>query len=138
MRNIIFADDQHKAFYEDKMGQLKGSYDNCYIDSILYTLAVSPVTRSHFDELFNMRERAILPDGLIKPWQTGSSKKVTRLAFNLFNGLSEEVEHSDNEEGYSFGDYPSGYYAVDQIFCCSYAPYFFQAIKLRYPEYTGE
>jgi len=26
-------------------------------------------------------------------------------------------------------------YAVDEIFCCGYAPLFWQAIKIRYPEY---
>lgn len=30
----------------------------------------------------------------------------------------------------------SEHYAPSEIFCCSYAPYFWEAIKIRYPEYT--
>ena len=31
-----------------------------------------------------------------------------------------------------------GRYTVEELFCCSYAPYFWQAIQIRYPEYTQE
>ena len=27
-------------------------------------------------------------------------------------------------------------YTVEEIFCCAYAPYFWQAIQIRYPEYA--
>ena len=27
-------------------------------------------------------------------------------------------------------------YTVEDIFCCVYAPYFWQAIQIRYPEYV--
>ena len=30
----------------------------------------------------------------------------------------------------------SNCYAPSEIFCCSYAPYFWEAIQIRYPEYT--
>lgn len=29
----------------------------------------------------------------------------------------------------------SEYYNPSEIFCCSYAPYFVEALKIRYPEY---
>ena len=29
------------------------------------------------------------------------------------------------------------HYTVEDLFCCEYAPYFWQAIQLRYPEYCG-
>lgn len=64
--------------------------------------------------------------------QTGTSKKVTRLAFNLFNGAV-----CDSDEDFE-NNRVSPYYAVDEIFCCGLAPYFYQAIKLRYPEYCSE
>ena len=32
----------------------------------------------------------------------------------------------------------SNCYAPSEIFCCSYAPYFWEAIQIRYPEYTIE
>ncbi|WP_144938650.1 DUF6075 family protein [Paenibacillus sp. 32O-W] len=45
----------------------------------------------------------------------------SRLAFNLWNGWTEE-----GAERYS---------APNELFACGYAPYFFEAIYLRYPEF---
>ena len=28
-------------------------------------------------------------------------------------------------------------YTVEELFCCAYAPFFWQAIQLRYPEYAS-
>ncbi len=41
----------------------------------------------------------------------------------------------DSEEDLEKGHISSSY-APSEIFCCSYAPYFWEAIKIRYPEYT--
>ncbi len=51
--------------------------------------------------------------------------KTTRLAFNLFtdNTLwTDESEHLSPVE----------------LFSCDYAPYYWQAIKIRFPQYTAE
>ena len=32
----------------------------------------------------------------------------------------------------------SSSYAPSEVFCCSYAPYFWEGVKIRYPEYTRE
>lgn len=29
-------------------------------------------------------------------------------------------------------------YSVSDIFCCEWAPYYWQAVKIRYPEYCGD
>lgn len=41
----------------------------------------------------------------------------------------------DSEEDLEKGHISTSY-APSEIFCCSYAPYFWEAIKIRYPEYT--
>ena len=28
-------------------------------------------------------------------------------------------------------------YAVEELFCCMYAPFFWEAVKIRYPEYVS-
>lgn len=61
----------------------------------------------------------------------GSSVKVTRLAYSLWNRCNYDSE-KDIEDGKV-----SIYYNPSEIFCCGYAPYFYEAIKLRYPEYTS-
>lgn len=50
--------------------------------------------------------------------------RVSRLAFNLWNGFAEE-----------------GYEALSspyELFDSNYAPYFYEAIRQRYPEYCRE
>lgn len=41
----------------------------------------------------------------------------------------------DSEEDFE-NDEKSNYYNTSEIFCCSYAPYFYEGVKIRYPEYT--
>jgi len=63
--------------------------------------------------------------------------QVTRLAFNLFGGINYKVFALDDE----FDDFEIGecdpMFAVDNIFCTNLASYFFEAIKIRFPEYLG-
>lgn len=62
------------------------------------------------------------------------SIKTTRLAFNLWNGSvydsdpPETYINKNGEEVYV----PSKYYAPNNIFNCTYAPYYFEAIKMRF------
>ena len=46
-----------------------------------------------------------------------------RQAFNLWNGFTEEGREN--------------LCTPEELFCCGYAPYFMEGIKLRYPEYCG-
>ena len=54
------------------------------------------------------------------------------MAFSLWNDFSYESKEDFQKENVSKN------YNVSEIFCCGYAPYFYEAIKLRYPEYTKE
>lgn len=127
---VLFQDDEHYAFTAEKLRQLReaGYQPDVYAQALFYTLGICADTRAHFEDLFDMAERAIKPDGLQREWQTSGSRKVTRLAFNLWNGCTYDSEE-DAEAGRC-----SPYYAVDEIFCCGYQPYFMQAVRLRFPE----
>lgn len=109
-----------------------GGIIDCYSKALIYLLGLSNDTRKHFESLFDMKERGIKIGGLRSGWQTGTSLRITRLAFNLWNGCAY-----DSEEDFEKGCI-SGCYVVDEIFSCSYARFFMEAIKLRYPEYTNE
>jgi len=126
---MIFADEQHKEFYK-KNKTLVG--DDVYSDALIYLLGLTDDTRRHFNGLFDITSKEINIDGLNEAWQTGTSLKITRLAFNLFNGLKYD-SHEELNDGKI-----SKYFSVDDIFCCGYALYFFEAIKLRYPEYCTQ
>lgn len=118
---MIFIDDQHRSFYESRF------CGDVYRDSVSYLLGLTEETRKNAGDLFD--EDGLQIEGLSKAWQTGSTKKLTRLAFNLWNGcMVDSQEDFDNDK-------LSSYYGPSDIFCCSFAPYFVQAIQIRYPEY---
>lgn len=131
---IMFADEEHKKFFEEKYEEAKSMRKtDVYYTSLIYTLSIAETTREHFDEIFDLKNGEVQLNAIDKAFQTDTSLKVTRLAFSLWN-------HSivfDNEESLQ-NDIISTHYNPSEIFCCTYAPYFYEAIKIRYPEYTGE
>ena len=72
----------------------------------------------------------IRPAALEEGWQTGGTARIVRMAFNLWNGWCYESEEEAQDGRMSEAFTP------DNLFCCEFAPYFYEAVKLRYPEYT--
>ena len=92
--------------------------------ALIYLLGVLPDTRTRFRELFNAEKDVIIPRGLYKPWQTGGTQRVTRLAFNLFNGFAGSIGKRKYE--------PDCMYTTDQIMEPSLLEYYLDACRLRY------
>lgn len=133
MTDRTFADDTHWQCFTSIINQMQQS--DVYHMSMAYLLALDTVTRQHVSEIFDFERDCIRTDALQEPWQTGTSRKTTRLAFNLWNDCCSDGQTYTDEEGYT-ADLPSGNYSVSDIFSCGYAPFYWEAIKLRYPEYT--
>lgn len=62
-----------------------------------------------------------------------SSEKAIRMAFNLFSGEIPTVDYEDKVDN-QLKECQN--YTVNELFYSSFAPYFWQAVQLRYPEYT--
>lgn len=122
-----FLDDEHKQFYEQKINETRTT--DIYRKALIYTLAMCPVTREHFSDIFDVKEGLINRKSLQAAYQTSTSLKVTRMAFSLWNS-----NYYDSDEDLENG-IVSTHYTPSDIFCCFYAPYFYEAIKIRYPEY---
>lgn len=123
-----FIDEEHKQFYELKLQEIGKS--DVYRKALIYILAMCETTREHFNDIFNIKDGEININSLQAPYQTGSSEKVTRMAFSLWNRCNYDSEEDiENNK-------PSIYYNPSEIFCCGYAPYFYESVRLRYPEYT--
>lgn len=132
---IEFYNDEHCNRY-CTVRKLMGGLDcDPYRSAVAYLIALDRVLYEHKQDVFDFDRGVIIPECLNKGWQTGTSKKTTRLAFNLWNGYCTDGETYIDKDGYE-DELPSSYYAVDNIFCCSYAPYYWQAIQIRYPEYA--
>jgi hypothetical protein len=119
MENIRFANKEHEAFYFDMLAATRNN--DTFHKAFFYTMGISAETRSHIRSLFDFKEDIIKPEGLSAAWQTGSTQRLCRLAFNLWNGWTEE-RNENRSTPY-------------ELFDCGFAPYFFEAIRLRYPEY---
>jgi len=128
-----FYDNEHRDFYNEKLEALElyGKTD-VYYKSLVYVLGICPVTREHFNDIFNLKKGEINVDSLQRAYQTGSSEKVTRMAFSLWNECNY-----DSVEDFENGNV-SRNYNPSEIFSCGYATYFYEGIKIRYPEYTRE
>ena len=94
---------------------------NCAAFAYLVTL--DPVCCDHIRKLYDFEDGCIHSDALTAAWQTGTSMKTTRLAFNLF---------TDNT---AWTDAPERLSPVE-LFSCDYAAYYWQAIKIRFLQYA--
>ena len=140
--HMVFANEEHEKFYCEKLKQAR--YQDCYHEALIYILGISEDTRNHFSQICGYlldllcKLRSSIKSGCIKPeclhqgWQTSGSVRVVRLAFNLYtNGTPSVDDYESRDEQVS----ECREYSVGDIFCCGYAMYFWQGIKLRYPEY---
>lgn len=134
MTDRTFMDDTHWQCFTSIINKMQQS--DVYHMSMAYLLSLDTVTRQHVSDIFDYDEDCIRTDALQEPWQTGTSQKTTRLAFNLWNGCCSDGDTYTDSEGYT-ADLPSGEYSVVDIFSCSYAAYYWEAVKIRFPEYTN-
>lgn len=129
---MIYRDTTHRELYEQWLQQTHTEGDDVEYSALFYLLAADEITRKHVTDIFDFEERCIKPWGLFSaPWQTSTSRKTIRLAFNLFNcGMC-----CDMDKNGEFIELTSDLYTPGCIFACSYAPYYIQAIKIRYPHW---
>ena len=119
---LKFKSKEHEQFFYTFVNSYKNN--DTYHLSLFYTLGIDKDCRNHINELYDIKSDSIKIRGLREGWQTSGSDLTTRLAFNLWNGYTQD--------GYENESTPS------ELFACEYAPYFFEAIKIRYPEYCKE
>lgn len=119
-----FITKQHENDYYSLLKRM-GAADNkdVYRQALAYLLTLDTVCSKHIEQIYDFEDCCIDPSALEQGWQTGTSQRTTRLAFNLFTGHTDWCP--DGEAGLCSAAY---------IFCSEYAPYYWEAIKLRYPE----
>ena len=119
---MTFYDDTHKARYEElfKAYSYNDKTDS-YRAALAYLIALTDETYRHRRSLYDEQERAIIPEGLNAAWQTGTTTRLTLLAFNLFTSSTAFCD--DDMRAYCTPDY---------IFESNLAPYFWEAVKIRH------
>ena len=112
MSNIRFRSAAHRDFFLENM--MKCRVNDCYHRAFFYVMGIASETRAN----------CIEPEGMHGGWQTSGTVKVCHLAFNLWNGYTDKERPQD--------------FTPEDLFCCEFAPYFMEGIKVRYPEYCRE
>lgn len=131
--SILFKDQEHKEFYYNQLTSLKKN--DVYHKALVYTVGICPDTRRHWSEFYDEADRCISPEVINKGWQTSGSLNVTRLALQLFTDGTPTAYTYDEQDNEVSDIKECSRYSVSDIFCCEYAPFFVESIKLRYPEY---
>ena len=125
MNDMKFRNKTHEQEFEEVMKRMGADSRDVYRLALVYLITADEVCSKHIDNIYDFSEHCIKPDCLAEGWQTGTSLKTCRLAFNLFNGLG----WCDEEDRYLV--------TPAEIFCCCLAPFYWEAVKLRYPEYIS-
>lgn len=129
--DIVFINDAHKKFYYEKLNEVR--YQDSSHKALCYCLGISDNTRRNVYNIYDFTSGCVKTECLHDGWQTSGSVKVVRMAFNLYcNGTPSVFDYENTEKQLD----ECRQYTVEELFCCSYAPFFWQAIKLRYPEYA--
>jgi hypothetical protein len=120
---MLFLDSKHEEFFSECLKKSNREGDS-YHRALFYVLGLTAETRRNIDTLYHFKNKCIEFDDLNAAWQTGTSTRVTRLAFNLFNGFTGINE----EDAYK--------YTLYNLFDTGLMIYMLEGIKLLYPCYT--
>ena len=127
---ILFKNEKHKEFYYQSLERCR--YQDEYHKALAYCLGISEDTRVNADRIYDFTTGLVKVRCLNEGWQTSGSLRIVRMAYNLYcNGTPSVKESAKAQERLA----ECQRYTVEDLFCCSYAKYFWEAIKIRYPEY---
>lgn len=120
-RTITFKSREHEKFYEEYLKKCR--YQDVYHRALIYCLGIDRDTRDNVNKIYNFKTGCVKTECLQEGWQTSGSLRIVRMAFNLYcNGTPSVGDYEAEEECYT----------VEDLFCCGYARYFWEAIKIRY------
>ena len=129
---ICFINAEHHRFYS---GTLKRFPDPATPEKALcYCLGIHPAVRKYVDHIYDFSTGQVTPECMQEEWVTSTEdpediRTVIRMAYNLYGG-TPSVEEADDQLD------ECRKYTADKLFNCRYAPYFWEAVKIRYPEYS--
>ena len=129
-RTIIFKNEEHERFYKAYLQKCR--CQDVYHKALVYCFGIDRDTRVNVDRIYDFKTGCVKTECLYEGWQPSGSMKIVRMAFNLYcNGTPSVLDIKDAEAQLE----ECQCYTVEDLFCCGYARYFWEAVKIRYPEY---
>ena len=131
-QELIFISKAHKKFYYEKLKEVR--CEDVYHKALVYCIGICNDTRRNADKIYDFKSGLVKPECLHEGWQTSGSVRVVRMAFNLYcNGMPSVDNYRKKDEQLK----ETACYSVEELFCSEYAPFFWQAVQIRYPEYAS-
>lgn len=129
-QNVTFRNEKHKRFFLAYLPKCR--YADVYHTALVYCMGIDEDTRKYVNSIYDFKTGYVKPECLHEGWITSGSAKIIRMAYNLYcNGTPSVYDYEDTEEQLD----ECKLYTVEDLFCCGYAKYFWEAVKVRYPEY---
>lgn len=129
-QNVTFRSEKHKRFFLEYLPKCR--YGDVYHAALVYCLGIDEDTRNNVNSIYDFKTGCVKTECLHEGWITSGSAKIIRMAYNLYNnGTPSVYDYEDAEEQLN----ECRQYTVEDLFCCGYAKYFWQAVRVRYPEY---
>ncbi|MEE1008609.1 MAG: DUF6075 family protein [Agathobacter sp.] len=127
---VTFRNEKHKRFFLTYLPKCR--YGDVYHAALVYCLGIDEDTRKNVNSIYDFKTGCVKTECLHEGWITSGSAKIIRMAYNLYNnGTPSVYDYEGAEEQLN----ECRQYTVEDLFCCGYAKYFWQAVKIRYPEY---
>ena len=105
---VIFISDAHEKIYYEKLKEAREQ--EVYQKSLVYCLGINDATRRNIYSIYDFKTGCVKTGCLHEGWQTSGNAE-------------EQVGECK-------------IYTVEELFCCAYAHYFWQAVQIRYSEYA--
>ena len=124
-----FQSERHKREYERCIARC--GYPDCYREALIYALTLDRTICDHIDQVYDFASGCVKAECLHAGWQTGGSTRITRLAFNLYNGGEPSAfDMEDPEEARK----ETHLYSPSEIFTYDNElnEYLFEAIRIRF------
>ena len=116
-----FNNHVHEEKFYEILSRMRSN--DVYHLSAAYLMALADLCP---EDVFDFDNDCIIPEGLYAGWQTSSSRRATRLMYNLWNGTN--MDRAADEPTRT-----ACYYAIDNIMDnYEYFPWFIEAIKIRF------
>ena len=128
---ITFKNKEHEKFYYTYLPKCR--YQDVYHKALVYCLGIDRDTRENAEQIYDFKTGYVKTECLHEGWQTSGSVRIIRLAFNLYCDGTPSVYDYEGDSDRQVDECRE--YSVSDLFCCGYARYFWEAVKIRYPEY---
>jgi len=129
--DTIYSSKQHEDFYNEHL--LKCRQQEVYHKALIYTLGIDRNTRENIDSIYDFNTGCVKTECLHQGWITSGSARIVRMAFNLYCNATPSVIDYEDDPDATLNE--AQRYSAQELFFCDNAKYFWEAIKIRYPEF---